>query len=322
MKISVIIAFLFFQSNFGSKVITKTGNKFHGSIKSLTQEKIVIDTDYGELKIPIEEVEEIKSEKLFFYTKDKKTYNLPITGFDAEKMIVYTPSLALPLREVTEASFKKKKITGMDFNAGLGLSTGNSESQSYSLGLRFYLKPSSHFLSLSANTNYSIQSGEKSVDYQRLNLDYTYTLWNGVTFSITNLSERDGIANLDLRLVDSGKTGYSFNTFNGVKISISGGASFFYEDFKSASPSSELRLIITGNLNSSSSNLKVDFENSAFISPDEPSKFLVQSQLSLTSTLNRFFSLFISILDSYNNRPLVEIKKNDLILNAGFSFSI
>lgn len=323
MKIPLIITLLFFQCKSGGDIVTKSGNHFKGTIVSVTQKEILINTDYGELKIPLKEVKTLKSEKLFFYTKDKKTYNLSITGIDPVKIIIYTPSMTLPVQKLKMVSCKKKKITGMDLNIGLGFSTGNAESQSYSLGLQFYLKPSPHSLTLRLNSNFSRQNKENSVDYQRSNLDYTYTLRDKVMFSFNSLSERDGIAKLNLRSINSGKTGFGINVFWGSDLYISGGLSFFYEDYQNGEPPlKELRLTVGVNMVFSFSNFDLNFENNVYTSPEDPSKLLVQSQLTIKAAVNNFFSTFISVLDSFNNKPASGNKKNDLILNGGFSFSI
>ncbi len=303
------------------QITTVEGTVLHGRIRVITPEAVLLTSSYGELKIPLAHVEKLTTTTpLYFYLSSYRlSFVAPVTGYSKGLEVLFTTKGAIPLSTLFSARSEPLKTLRTDINIGFGFTAGNVNLQNWTLELVLHREKTIHNLSLSFYTSYSRTDGTTTSNYQRAAFDYHPEVLPLLLLSGNATAERDGVAGLDIRSTTSVQAGWYIFKQNGRQLSLGGGPAYYHEDYRGAPPTREARLhmSIQGVWNGSLASLEGDVNT--YTSLQRITVFFIQSTLNIKTHITSSISLFFSIIETYNNAPPEDLKKNDIRLSAGIS---
>lgn len=296
----------------------KNRNLIYGKVRSISPSSIIIQTDYGEMKIPLEEIIDLKTGPLFFYMNDGRVFSESITGVKIPT--IFTPSSNISLNNIVEVRLKKKKWYRLNINTGLSFAKGNSNVQSYTGSAKFTLIKKGFTSSVFFETSYTISSGKTSANYQKSSFNFN---WGNkpISIFITGIAMRDNVAQLDLRGTITGGMGYHI-FINHLTIFPQAGPSYFHEDYKERPPTKDLRIYAGFTMNYKVEYVEIEATSSWFFSVRDLYDNFSDHNITIRSGLTSYFSLFVSVSDSYNNNPPEGRKHNDLRVTSGIEIKL
>lgn len=340
----LLLCFIVCQEALADQVVLKNGDRLTGKIVKADGKSLVIKTEFaGEVTIVWEAVTELTTdEPLYLALADGRTVSGTITvrGDQVEwrdsgaQTLTAARASVQAFRSAEEQAALDRLInpglfdlwTG-NFNAGLGLSTGNSDTFSFSLGLIASRTTPRDKMSLYAASIYGRDStsgfSRTTASAVRAGGRYDRNL-NKKWFAYGFLDlEHDDFQALNLRIVPGGGFGYHAIRSERTELDIYGGGAWNKEFYRGdlndrSSAEGQLGEDLLYRLGPRAT-LKQRFV--IFPNLSEFGDYRINFDAGLTTDITKTIGWHITVSDRYLSDPLPGLEKNDLLLTTGINIS-
>jgi putative salt-induced outer membrane protein len=339
------VLFMFAGPVFGDQVTLKNGDRLTGTIVKFDQDKLVLKSEFaGDVSLQWVAVTAIVSaQPLHVVLKNGQTVVGVITTKD-EKFEVAAPAGPLEASKSDVAAVRNNAEqevymrtlhphfvdlwSGL-FDAGLSLTSGNSESTSFTLAAKAARVTSRTKLSLYATEIYSrstladVSSTTASAIRGGARLDVNLRK-NWFVFGLTDF-EHDRFQGLDLRNVLAGGVGYHVIKEKDRAFDVFGGAAFnqeyYSQPFNPPDPSTTRKTseIDAGETFTTKlgSRTALTEQFSIFPNLSDTGDYRLQFDATAATKIKNWLSWQVTFSDRYVSRPLAGLKNNDLLFSTG-----
>lgn len=264
MKRSLIalICFMFCSTGMADQVFLNNGDMLTGTIVQLTDSTMIFKSELaGEVKIALADIRTIASDKLLtIHLKDGTVLHCQVSAsqgsqFEITNSTVQSQTLnTADITAINPPAKSKPKWEGQ-ISGGITSTHGNTKSDNHSFSFRAKKRTEIDRITVNADYAKGVQentsTGLKSTteDWWRTKAKYDYFVsekWYGY---LDGRYERDGVADLDRRMVIGLGAGWQWIETSKTQMSFELGAASLYEKFDTQNTSnSELSLQMGYNL--------------------------------------------------------------------------
>lgn len=343
-----ILVLLFQSSIFADQVVMINGDRVTGKIIKKDGDSIILETEaMGLVKIRWNLVERIVSDEPLSVTlndgkilegkveagKDK----INVKTADAEKIELDRKEVKIVRNPKEQANFEaeQKRIKEARFtsfwagtiDAGFSLTSGNSKTRTFTIGVRGTRETTENKLNVYANALQvkNSTSGKKVTTAQSIWTGGRYDIFiNQKWFAyVAGDFEYNKPQKLNLRAVAGSGAGYRIMRNDNSNFDVTFGVTHNYENFTTklirnsaeASFGEELKQKI---------NPRVRLNQRFIFYPNLTNfgQFRALFDASLQTDINSWLGMHLTIGNRYNSQPVLQTKKNDFLLSTGLRFSL
>ena len=321
----------------------KNGDRITGAIQKSDGKTVILKTDYaGEITISLDSVTQFSSDqKVFVATTDGKTTAGTLQTFDHQLTIQtdhgpvsadLSTVTAMRSQALYTAEVERYEHPGWGslwtgfVEAGLSLTTGNSETTNFAAGAnasRITTKDkTSLYLATVYNKDSTTGESRTTANAVRWGGRYEYNLNPRLNaFGFTDL-EHDEFQLLDLRVVLGGGLGWYFVKDDKNQFQIFGGASYNYENFSTDESRNSAELLAGEEwIYKLSDRVALNERLTFFPNMSETGEYRMTFDSGLITKLNTWLDWHITLSDRYISNPVEPAKKNDFLLTTGVRVS-
>ena len=328
----------------GDQLTLKNGDRISGTVVKSDGKNLVLKSDLvGEVTIALENISTINSDKpLYVVLADGRTVVgvVSATGDNANiktasgDIAVNRSSIQL-IRSAAEQMIYEKTLNpglleqwtgGADF--GVALTKGNSDTTNLALGLaltRETLHDKTNIYAASIYNRDNTGGVSRTIASTiRLGVRYDrdfYKRWFGYGF--TDL-ERNGLQDLNLRLVLGGGVGYHAIRNARTQLDLLGGLAMnreYFKGFDNDRTSAEAQI---GQTLSHQINSRMSIKEQLFFFPNlsDGGEYRVNFDTSLVTDVTKRIGWQLTLSDRYLSNPPPGLKQNDLLLTTGIRLKL
>lgn len=329
----------------GDQITLKNGDRLTGKIVKSDGGKLVVKTDLlGEVAVDLAAITAITTDQPLYVTlSDGRTLSgaLSASGDKAElrpananAVVIERSAISLIRSAEEQTAYERSLHPGWreqwsgGADTGLALTSGNSDTVNFALGLAMTRATTRDKTSVYAASVYSRDSTSGTprtvantvrggVRYDR---DINRKLFG---YGFTDL-EHNGLQDLTLRWVLGGGLGYHAIRKERTQLDLLGGLAMNKEYFKGANnnrTSPELQL---GQTLSHRFNTRVSLNEQLFVFPNlsDVGQFRIAFDASLVTDITRRIGWQLTLSDRYLSNPPPGFEKNDLLLTTGLKVKL
>ena len=301
----------------GGQVLLKNGDRLTGTITTMADGKITIETELaGTVEIAMENVQTISSDKpLELHLKDETVIKQPVEK-DSEGMIKLAgsetiASQSVALADITAINPPKPEPPRWkgDISAGATYTNGNTNNESYAFSGNLSKRTENDRTTLKAD---AAQQKEKldgedqtTEEWWRISGKYDYFLNKKTYVFGQGVYATDKIAELDRRVILGGGLGYQWIEKETLNFSTEFGAASVYEKYNTEDDSDSRLSLQAGYHYDQQFNKTFSFihDLTYYPSTEQFSDYLVTSSAELRAKINsRLFTNF-KVLFDYDATP-------------------
>ncbi|MGB8768309.1 MAG: DUF481 domain-containing protein [Candidatus Korobacteraceae bacterium] len=351
LKSGVVAALIFccVGSLCAEQVTLKNGDRFSGSIVSMSDKKLVLKTEHaGTISIDVDAIAQFSSEQPLVVTRtDKQVVSGTVKAEDSQ-VAVTTPTgtQQIPMAEVAvmrspadQAAYEKSLHPGMlegwdgGGNFGLALARGNSDTTNLALGFNAERPSTTDKWTVQAASIYStnVTNGVSSTSANALGgfIRYDRNLTKKLFAFGLFAGSYDHAQDLNVRISPSGGLGYHLIASTVTTLDLLGGFGYTYENYSTGYNGSTTG--VTNNL----INATVGDEFSHKFTPNTTATqdfyffpylnggggYRGVFDFGVASKLYRAITWNLNFGDRYNSRPVAGKKDNDVLLTTGLGLT-
>ncbi len=331
------------------QVTLKNGDRFSGSIVSMSDKKLVLKTEHaGTISIDVDAIAQFSSEQPLVVTRtDKQVVSGTVKAEDSQ-VAVTTPTgtQQIPMAEVAvmrspadQAAYEKSLHPGMlegwdgGGNFGLALARGNSDTTNLALGFNAERPSTTDKWTVQAASIYStnVTNGVSSTSANALGgfIRYDRNLTKKLFAFGLFAGSYDHAQDLNVRISPSGGLGYHLIASTVTTLDLLGGFGYTYENYSTGYNGSTTG--VTNNL----INATVGDEFSHKFTPNTTATqdfyffpylnggggYRGVFDFGVASKLYRAITWNLNFGDRYNSRPVAGKKDNDVLLTTGLGLT-
>jgi putative salt-induced outer membrane protein YdiY len=328
------LLFLFLTATaLADDVFLKNGNHLSGTIVSMGEGKLVLETDFaGRLTIDWNHVEQLATDApLTLVLADGSSIRgIPTSGETPGRIKLATSSPADPvpveLARVTAINPPDEqpiKLNGR-INVGFNKVSGNTDLKNTHIDAELLARTVSHRVTLGGAYNRASEDNRKTEDNAMGHLKHDYFLTQAFYWYLSGLAERDRFKNLSLRTTTGPGLGYQFFEGELMNLSVETGPSYVYTNYDGAGRDESL---------SGRWGVKFDrfffeklfqyyFSNEGYVSASDTSDVFMFTRTGLRFPIRGGLSLNAGFEWDWDNTPAEDADKSDYryILSVGYGF--
>lgn len=350
LSISCLILIFFLNSSvLADKIIMTNGDHLTGKIIKKDGDSIIIQTEFaGTIKIKWTAVAEILSEeplsvtladgkvingKLAATSEDDKlsvkTENDETLTIEKQAVIAFRTPEEQKRFELEQKRLSERKLTDFwsgTIDIGFSLTAGNSDTRTFTAGLRGVRQTPNNKFSVYANALQvrNSTSGKTQITAQNI--------WSGARYDVDVNRKWFGFASgdfeynkpqkLDLRAVLGGGAGYHAIRKENINIDLTGGVTNNYENFSTDETRNSAEFLV-GQESKIKLNRRVRFNNRFVFYPNlsRVGDYRALLDASLQTDINSWLGWQVTVGNRYNSRPISLTEKNDFLLSTGLRIS-
>lgn len=347
-KLTAIVLVLFLHSViFADKIVMTNGDRLTGKIVRKDGDAIIIQTEAaGAVKIKWTAVEEIISDEPLSLTMADGNVVHGKIETEANKLIVKTEddeSLVIEKKalkavrtpeeqkkfELEEKRLRERKITDFwsgTIDVGFSMTAGNSDTRSFTAGLRGTRETPNNKFSVYAN---ALQVKNSSNGVHRITAQ---SIWTGARYDV-NINrkwfafgsgdfEYNKPQRLNLRAVLGGGAGYHAVRKDRINLDLTGGITNNYENFSNGVRRNSAEMLF-GEESKFKLNQRARINNRFVFYPNISrfGQFRALLDASLQTDINSWLGWHLTIGNRYNSRPILLTEKNDFLMSTGLRVS-
>lgn len=351
LKSGVVAALIFccVGSVCAEQVTLKNGDRFSGSIVSMSDKKLVLKTEHaGTISIDVDAIAQFSSEQPLVVTRtDKQVVSGTVKAEDSQ-VAVTTPTgtqqipmagVAVMRSPADQAAYEKSLHPGMlegwdgGGNFGLALARGNSDTTNVALGFNAERPTTTDKWTVQAASIYStnVTNGVSSTSANALGgfIRYDRNLTKKLFAFGLFAGSYDHAQDLNVRISPSGGLGYHLIASTVTTLDLLGGFGYTYENYSTGYNGSTTG--VTNNL----INATVGDEFSHKFTPNTTATqdfyffpylnggggYRGVFDFGVASKLYRAITWNLNFGDRYNSRPVAGKKDNDVLLTTGLGLT-
>ncbi|HEY8559692.1 MAG TPA: DUF481 domain-containing protein [Pyrinomonadaceae bacterium] len=338
---------LFNLSVSADQIVMTNGDRLTGKVVKKDGDSITIESELaGTVKIKWSSVAEVMfDEPMSLTTADGKVLYGRLSTAEDKLVVKLTEDETIVIEkrelktvrtpeeqekfELEQKRLRERKIT--DFwsgavDVGFSMTAGNSDTRSFSAGLRGVRETPDNKFSVYANALQVRNSSKGPTEIT------AQSVWAGARHDV-NLNEKwfafgsgdfeyNKPQKLNLRAVLGGGAGYHAIKKDRVTLDLTGGMTNNFEDFSNGVTRNSAELLF-GEEAKLKINRRVKFNNRAVFYPNlsRPGNFRALLDGSLQTDLNSWLGWHVSVGNRYNSRPVLQTEKNDFLMSTGLRVS-
>jgi hypothetical protein len=343
LLIAGILLFSFCQQALADQISLRNGDRLTGQVVKSDGKTIAIKTAYaGVVTVSLDAVAEITSDQpLYLSTSDGKTVagTLAVKAGSVEVATKDSGKVALP-RDLVQAIRSQAEhdahlaeaaryrdagpfdLWGGSIETGFSLSSGNSDTKTFSLGANADRvskrdKTSAYFSSLYTR-NSSTGVGQTTARTVRTGGRYERSLSDRISsFGSLDL-EHSGPQGLDMRAVSGAGLGWYAKKGGKAELQLFGGGSYNREYFTTGLTRNSGELLLGKELSYRASD-RLSFKERFVLYPSFKDGGYVRAAFdsSVATKLTRRFDWYVNVSNRFLSNPLPGTERNDLLLTTG-----
>lgn len=339
---SIVFVLATFQIALADQLVMKNGDRITGSIVKSDGKVVTLKSDYGDLSVKLENVEQItSSDPLYVVTSEGKTVvgtvaaresQVEVTPRDGPKVELARSSVALIRSKSEQAAYERLlKPSWLDLwggyvDLGYSLTTGNTDTSSIAIGsniARITTRDKTQlYLAYINSTNNATGVSVTTANALRFGGRYDYKLRPRLSAFGFGDFEHNEIQFLDLRSVVGGGLGYDVISTEKALLQAFGGAAWNHESFSTGLSRDSAELLIGEELNYKPTPRTKLFERfQYFPNLSDGGEYRLTFDAGLSTKLTKYIDWQLTLSDRYLSNPVPGSKKNDLLLTTGIRFS-
>ena len=327
------------------QIILKNGDRLTGKIVKSDGAKLVIKTDLvGDVTVELSSITSFTSDQPLYVTlADGRTVSGVMTVSDAKAELRPAKSAALALErsnirvirsEAEQLAYERSLDPGLLDNwsggadLGFALTSGNSDTTNFALGLAMTRETKNDKTSLYAASVYSRDStnGDSRTVANTIRGGGRYERdinrsWFGYVFVDV---EHNGLQDLTLRFVPGGGLGYHAIRNERTKLDLLGGFAWNREYFKGDFNDRSSAEAQAGQTLEHRFNSRVSLKEQMFFFPNltRGGEYRINFDSSLVTDITRRIGWQLTLSDRYLSNPPPGLEKNDLLLTTGLKVKL
>lgn len=347
LSFSLILILFLSTSIFADQVVMTNGDRLSGKIIKKDGDSIILETEAaGTVKIRWASVERIVSDDALSLTlADGKVLEGKIQteedklkiATSADEHVAVEKTEIKAVRTPTEQArfeaeqkrLQESRLTDFwsgTIDAGFSLTQGNSNTRTFTVGLRGTRETASNKLNVYANALHvnNTSSGKAITTAQ--------SIWTGARYDINinrewfAFSSSDFEYNqpqkLNLRAVLGGGAGYRFVNNDKTNLDVIVGGTNNYENFSTGLRRNSAEVVLGKEIKHKLSS-RVRFNERFVFYPNVSSmgEYRALLDASIQTDINSWLGLHMTIGNRYNSQPVLQTQKNDFLLSTGLRVS-
>jgi putative salt-induced outer membrane protein YdiY len=216
------------------EVMTHNGDRLTGEIVKMEDGSLILDTEYGEMKIDWTKVVHVTSTKPMKVRVlgEKKGFvsDFFLGGHEFRHVTELKQDGPIPISDVKGINIEHIRHDGT-ITLGGNHTTGNTNTKAVNAIGRTTIQAHRQRLDLQGKYNYGEANGAVTARNWSFQLKYDYFLTEKFFLNTTNLLEHDQFQNLQLRTTLGGGVGYQFLNTGQISLASTIGLAFVDEDF-------------------------------------------------------------------------------------------
>jgi putative salt-induced outer membrane protein YdiY len=315
------------------EVFLKNGNRLSGTIVSMSEGKLVLETDFaGQLTIGWNHVDQLATDApLTLVLADGSIIRgTPTSGETPGRIKLAAASPADPapveLARVTAINPPDEqpiKLNGR-INVGFNKASGNTDLKNTHIDAELLARTVSHRVTLGGAYNRASEDNRKTEDNAMGHLKHDYFLTQAFYWYLNGLAERDRFKNLSLRTTIGPGVGYQFFEGELMNLSVETGPSYVYTNYDGAGRDESLsgRWGVTFDRFFFEKLFQYYFSSEGYVSASDTSDVFMFTRSGLRFPIRGGLSLNAGFEWDWDNTPAEDADKSDYryILSVGYGF--
>jgi len=315
------------------EVFLKNGNHLSGAIVSMSEGKLVLETEFaGRLTIDWRHVERLSADApLTLVLVDGSTIRgIPTSDATPRRLKLAIEPIADPvpveLARVTGINPPEEppvKFNGR-INVGLNKASGNTDTESGHVDAELIARTASHRLTVGGAYNRAEDNNRKSEDNASGYSQYNYFLIEKLYLYLNGMAERDTFKDINLRTTMGPGIGYQFFEGELMNLSIEAGPSYVRTDYDQADDedSASGRWALKFDRFFFEKLVQYYFTNEGYISASDTSDVFMFTRTGLRFPIRGGLSFNAGFEWDWDNTPAEGTDKSDYrhILSIGYGF--
>ena len=323
---------------YADQVYLKNGDRLTGKIISLTEGKLVLNSDLGgQVTIDMKNIATLSSDApLEIHLKDGTVLHQPVAAAEPNEFALKTAEPLQPQRlglasvaAINPPPVPKAKWTG-NISGAVGLTTGNTKSNSVSASASLARRTEQDRTTADADIAKGSQTdrdtgvGRTTEDWWRLRGEYDYFFTKKFFGFGNGRYEKDAIALLNRRVVVGGGVGYQWIEDAKTSFSTNAGLASVFEKYENQADSSNQLSLQAGYTFSRQLLKNTKFLNDLTYYPslDQFSDYFLTSTAELRASLTKSMFANFKIIFNYDATPAPDRGNTDIkyLLGVGINF--
>lgn len=303
----------------------KNGDRFTGKLIRWEKERLILDTEYSEQRIQLDEEQidcVVTDNDVAIVLKTEEFFVGKVLCPAPGRFQVSSPTLGL-LKDLPLTALKaiNPAVYHGFFNLGGNLTSGNTDTKALNLSTLFQVKTRRHRFTADAKFNYGESGGDTTVRNGTGLLKYDFFLTDKIYTYAAALLQRDDFANLNLRTTQGLGLGYQFYDTRRTNFFIEAGISYYNEDVMVGDDTSGAsgRWSISFDHEIIPRWLRVFHFQEGYYTPDSSSWYWRADQGLRVPLLRDIYALF-EVDYRYNSKPGDGKKNSDVYVILGLSY--
>jgi putative salt-induced outer membrane protein YdiY len=311
------------------EVYLKNGNRLSGTIVSMDEGKLVLETEFaGRLTIDWSHVERLSAKApLTLVLADGSTLRgIPAPGETPGRLTLDTASVPIAVSLVTAINPQEEppvKFSGR-INVGLNKASGNTDKESGHVDAEVIARTTSHRLTVGGAYNRASDNNRKSEDNAKGYSQYNYFLTKKLYLYLNGMAEMDKFRDINLRTTVGPGVGYQFFEGELMNLSLEAGPSYVRTDYDQAedTDSASGRWAVKFDRFFFEKLVQYYFTNEGFISASDSSDVFMFTRTGLRFPIRGGLSFNAGFEWDWDNTPTEGTDKSDYryILSVGYGF--
>jgi len=314
------------------EVHLKNGNRLSGTIISMNEGKLMLETDFaGRLSIDWSRVERIESESPIEVVLSDGTRVQGTAAPDAASgrlELRLTPTTAAPLDLARVAAINPPVEPAVRFsgriNVGLNKASGNTDTETAHADAELIARSTNHRVSTGAAFTRASKDNRKTEENMLGGLKHDYFLTPKLYFYTAGLAERDEFKNISFRGTLGPGLGYQFFEGELMNLAVEAGPSYVYTNFDSGTSedSAAGRWAVRFDRFFFEKLFQYYFTNEGFASASDAGDVFMFTRTGLRFPIRYGFSLNAGFEWDWDNEPAEDAGKSDYrsVLSLGYGF--
>lgn len=314
-------------------VFLKNGNRLSGTVVSMSEGKLVLETDFaGRLTIDWRHVERLSTgAPLTLVLADGSTLRgIPATDETPGRLrLAESPSAdsgPVELSRVTAINPPEERPVKLNgrINVGLNKASGNTDLENAHVDAEFLARTVSHRVTLGGAYNRASEDNRKTEDNATGRLKHDYFLTRALYWYLSGMAERDQFKDIRLRTTFGPGLGYQFFEGEDMNLALEAGPSYVYTNYENGGKDDSLsgRWAVRFDRFFFEKFFQYYFANEGFISASDTSDLFMFTRTGLRFPIRGGLSLNAGFEWDWDNTPAEDADKSDYryILSIGYGF--
>ena len=322
------------------QVTLKNGDRLSGSIVSMDDKKLVINTSYaGDVSIDWSEVSEFTSDKPLVITRTDQQRLSGTVSTQGQEVVITTAQgpQTLPLTDVStmrspadQAAYEKSLHPGMlqgwagGGSFGFALARGNSQTTNLALAFDAQRKTATDAWVIDAASIYSTDANTSTTtanSFQGL-IRYDHNLTKRIFAYGAFAGTYDELQNLNYRIMPGAGLGFHAIASDRTTLDLLGGLGYTQESYSTGLVNHLFTATLGDEFAYKLFKSTTVIQNLYYLPAlNHTSIYHINGNFGIATKINGWLTSNLNFNDRYNSAPVLMNKKNDVLFTAGLGFT-